>query len=338
MFVSFQQSAPEVDIDMLVIRTILKDDDKMKVQISYNMEVPKAVLAELQTKRALILSKFSMLADKYQITRSVEALKTVVVNRINEAYQAVINYDASMSQLSIFFRNIIVQSQKTIQVFLDAFVRVLRETQFRLPGSDEMTTLPVVLHRLTSIIAAVVENTIQKISENTEVYYNIMVEKFSSVKLSMPIADVVSINQFFDQVKMFVKTVVNEVVDFVKNMESVDTMLLKIGETLEAVVEKSQDFVDIIRSDYFDAVFVHFNVLYSDFITMAKNAADMITNMNMEDISNTFAYIIGRFIFVVEQFNEVVYGFLGQVSDVVQASIRVENGMLEIDLPLTFQQ
>lgn len=338
MFVSFQQSAPEVDIDMLVIRSLLKDDDKMNVQISYNMEVPRAVLSELQTKRALIFSKVSMLADKYQITRRMEALKTVVANRINEAYQAVINYDASMSQLSIFFRNIIVQSQKTIQVFLDAFIRVLRETQFKVPGSDEMTTLPVVLHRLTSTFAAALETTIQKIFENTEVYYNMMVEKLSRVELSMPVGDIVSLNQFFDQVKMLVKKVVDEVVDFVKNMESIDTMVLKIGETLEAVVEKSQEFVDIVRSDYMDAVFVHFNVFYSDFITMARDAADMITNMNMDDISNTFDYVIGRFMLVVEQFNGVVYGFLGQVSDEVQAYIRVNNGMLEIDLPLTFQQ
>lgn len=323
---------------MLVIRSLLKDDDKMKVQISYNMEVPKAVLSELQTKRALIFSKVSMLADKYQITRRMEALKTVVADRVNEAYQAVINYDASMSQVSIFFRNIIVQSQKTIQVFLDAFVRVLRETQFKVPGSDEMTTLPVVLHRLTSTFAAALETTLQKIFENTGVYYDMMVEKLSRVELSMPVGDIVSLNQFFDQVKIFVKKVVDEVVDFVRNMESLDTMVLKIGETLEAVVEKSQEFVDIIRSDYMDAVLVHFNVLYRDFITMAKDAADMITYMNMDDISNTFDYVIGRFMLVVERFNGVVYGFLGQVSDEVQAYIRVDNGMLEIDLPLTFQQ
>lgn len=338
MFGSFQQSAPDVDVDMLVIRSSLMDDDKLKVQLRYNMEVPKAVLSEIQTKSALIFSKFSMLADKYQITRRTEAFKTVVVNRIDEAYQAVMNYDASMSQLSIFFRNTIVQSQKTIQVFLDAFIRVLRETQFKLPGSDEMTTLPVVLHRLTSTIAAALEMTIQKITENTEVYYNVMVEKFSSVKVSMPIADVVSLNQFFDEVKMFVKNVVDEMVNFVKNMESLDTIMLKLGETLEAVVEKSQELVDIVKSDYMDAMLVHFNVLYSDFISMAKNAADMITSISMEDISNTFTYIIGRFMSVVEQFNEVVYGFLGQVSDELQANIRVENGMLEIDLPLTFQQ
>lgn len=323
---------------MLVIQSMLKDDDKMKLQISYNMDVPKAMLSELKTKRALILSKFSMLADKYQITSKVEELKTLVVNRINEAYQAVINYDASMSQLSVFFRNVIVQSQKTIQVFLDAFVRVLRETQFKLPGSDEMTTLPVVLHRLTSTIAAAMEMTIQKIFENAEIYYNIVVDKISSVQLSMPVGDVVSLNQFIDQVTTVVKNVVFEVVDFVKNMESLDMMMLKIGETLEAVVEKSQEFVDIVSSDYMDAVLVHFNTLYSHLISMAKRAADMITTLTMEDVSNTFAYVVGRVMYVIEQFNEAVYGFLGQISEEAQTYITVQNGMLEIDLPLTFQQ
>lgn len=323
---------------MLVIRSSLKDDDKIKVQISYNMEVPKAVLSELQAKSALIFSKVSNLFDKYQITSRMEAFKTVVVTRINEAYQAVISYDASLSQLSIFFRNVIVQSQKTIQVFLDAFIRVLRETQFKLPGSDEMTTLPVVMHRVTSTMTSVLEMTIQKIIENTEVYYNVMVDKLSSVTISMPVGDVVSLNQFFDQVKMFVKKVVDEMVDIVKNMESLDTMMQKFGETVEAVVEKSQEFVDIVRSDYMDAVFVHFNIIYSDFVTMAKNAADTITSMTMEDVSNMFTYVIGRFMFVVEQFNEVVYGILRQVSDEVQAFVRVENGILEIDLPFTFQQ
>lgn len=338
MFHSAQQSAPEVDVDMLVIRSILKDDDKMKMQISYNMDVPKAMLSEVKTKRALILSKFSMLADKYQIKSNMEALITMVISRVNEAYEAVINYDASMSQLSIFFRNVIVQSQKTIQVFLDAFVRFLRETQFRVPGSDEMTTLPVVLHRLTSAIAVVMETTIQKIFETTEVYYNILVEKMSNVQLRMPVGDVVALNQFLSQVKTVVKKVIDEVVDFVKNMESLDTMMLKVGETLEAVVEKTQEFVDIVSSDYMDAVLVHFNVLYSDAIAMAKAAVDVITDVDMEEVSSTFAYIIDRFMYVIEQFNEVVYGVLGQVSDEAQAYIRVQNGMLEIDLPLTFQQ
>lgn len=310
----------------------------MKLQISYNMEVPKAMLSELKTRLPSIVSTFTMFADKYQITRNMEALKISAVNQINEAYNAAINYDVQMSQLSIFFRNIIVQYQKTVQVFLDAAIKVLIETQFKLPGSDEMTTLPEVLKGLTSSIAAMLDMAIQNIYENMEVYYNSFVEKISSVKLRMPIGDVITGNQIFDQVKTAFKKIFDELVNFVKNMESLDTMLVKMGETLKAVVEKSQEFVDSVKSDYLDAVFVNINVLYRNLITVIKKVVDMIAALNMEQLNNTFEYIMDMFIYVVDQFNNTVYGFLQQASEEAQVYMKVNEGRLEIDLPFPFQQ
>lgn len=323
---------------MLVVRPSFRDADKMKLQISYNMEVPKAMMLELKTKVPSILATFTRLADKYQITRNMEALKTSAVDRINEAYEAVINYDAQMSQLSIFFRNVVVQYQKTVQVFLDALAKFLRETQFKLPGSDEVTTLPVLLQRLTSSVAAVLEMAIERIFENAEVYYNTFVEKMSSVKLSMPVSDVVSVNQFLEQIKTVFKRIIDEVVDLVKNMESLDTMLVKIGETLQAVVETSQELVDTIKSDYLDAVFVSFNVLYRNLFTATKRVAENIAAISMEDLINGYEFVMDMFISGVDQFSNTVYGFLAQVSGAAQASIRVNDGMVEIDLPLSFLQ
>lgn len=296
------------------------------------------MLSELKTRLPSIVSTFTMFADKYQITRNMEALKISAVNQINEAYNAAINYDVQMSQLSIFFRNIIVQYQKTVQVFLDAAIKVLIETQFKLPGSDEMTTLPEVLKGLTSSIAAMLDMAIQNIYENMEVYYNSFVEKISSVKLRMPIGDVITGNQIFDQVKTAFKKIFDELVNFVKNMESLDTMLVKMGETLKAVVEKSQEFVDSVKSDYLDAVFVNINVLYRNLITVIKKVVDMIAALNMEQLNNTFEYIMDMFIYVVDQFNNTVYGFLQQASEEAQVYMKVNEGRLEIDLPFPFQQ
>lgn len=296
------------------------------------------MLSELKTRLPSIVSTFTMFADKYQITRNMEALKISAVNQINEAYNAAINYDVQMSQLSIFFRNIIVQYQKTVQVFLDAAIKVLIETQFKLPGSDEMTTLPEVLKGLTSSIAAMLDMAIQNIYENMEVYYNSFVEKISSVKLRMPIGDVITGNQIFDQVKTAFKKIFDELVNFVKNMESLDTMLVKMGETLKAVVEKSQEFVDSVKSDYLDAVFVNINVLYRNLITVIKKVVDVIAALNMEQLNNTFEYIMDMFIYVVDQFNNTVYGFLQQASEEAQVYMKVNEGRLEIDLPFPFQQ
>jgi len=331
-------SAPEVDVDILVIRSSSKGADKMNLQIAYNMETPKVILSELKTRLPSIISTFTVFADKYQITRNMEELKNSFVNRISEAYTAAINYDVQMSQLSIFFRNIIVQYQKTVQVFLDAVIKFLRETQFKLPGSEEMTTLPEVLKKLTSSIAAMLDKTIQIIYENTEVYYNSFVEKISSVKVSMPIGDAITGGQILDQVKTIFKNIFDELVDFVKNMESLDTMLVKMGDTLRAIVEKSQEFVDSVRSDYLDAVFININIIYRNFITVIKNVVDQISALNMEQLSNAYDYIMDMFIYVVDQFNNTVYGFLQQASEEAQTYVKVSQGRLEIDLPFPFQQ
>lgn len=323
---------------MLVIRSSSKDADKINLQIIYNMDVPKLMLSEVKTRLPSIINAFTVFADKYQITGNMVELRNTVVDRINEAYNTAINYDVQMSELSIFFRNIIVQYQKTVQVFLDAVIKVLRETQFKLPGSDEVTTLPEVLKKLTSSIAALLDMTIQSIYENMEVYYNFFVDKISSIKLRMPVGDAITGNQILDQVKTAFKNIFNELVDFVKNMESLDTMLVKIGETLQAVVEKSQEFVDSVKSDYLDEVFININVLYRNLITVLKNAVDKISALNMEEFNNQFEKVMDMFIYVVDQFRQTVYDFLQNASAEAQTYMKVYEGRLQIDLPFPFQQ
>ncbi|CAI5683953.1 unnamed protein product [Oreochromis niloticus] len=331
-------SAPEVDVDILVIRSTPKDNDKMNLQIVYNMETPTAILSLIKMTLPSIISTFKEFTDKYQFTGYMEMLKDSVINHINEVYNATTNYDVQMSQLSIFFKNFIVQYQKTVQVFLNAVIKVLRETRFKVPGSDEMTTLPEVLKKLTSSIAAMLEVTIQIIYENMEAAYNFFVERLSNVKMQMPVGDAVTGRQIIDQVKKLSKKISEEIVNFVKNMESLDTMLVKIGETLEAIVEKSQEFVDSLKSDYLDAMFVNINQLYRNFVTDLKNIVDQISAFTMEEFNMVCEYIINVFMYVVHQFNNVVHGVLQQASEEAQAHVTVRDGKLEIDLPFHFQQ
>ncbi|KAM4600707.1 apolipoprotein B-100-like isoform 2-T2 [Polymixia lowei] len=331
-------SAPADDVDILVIRTSAKDADKMNLQIAYNMEAPKDMLFGLKDRLPSITSAFTTFEDKYKMTRHVVGLKNSVTDLVSDAYNTAINYDVTMSQLSIFFRNVIVQYQRTVQVFLDAAIKVLRETQFKLPGSDEMTTLPEVLKKLTSSIAAMLEKVIQIIYDNMEVYINSLVENIRSVKLRMPISDAISGGQVLDQVKELFKNIFDEVVDLVRNMERLDMMLEKLGETLKAIVEKSQEFVDSIKSDYLDAVFVNINIAYREIVTVIKNVFDQISAVNMEQLHGAIEYIMEMFISVVNQFNTVVTGFLQQVSEEAQAYMKVSAGRVEFDLPFAFQQ
>merc|ERR1712168_364369 len=146
-------SAPEDDVDIFIIRASAKDGDKMNLNVAFNMEAPEIMINGLKERLPAIVSTLNDFGEKYQFFGHVSGLKSAIVNLVEETYATVNNQAPELSQLSILFRNTVGQYQKTVQVFLDTAVKFLRETQFKLPGSDEMTTLPEVLKKLTSTFA-----------------------------------------------------------------------------------------------------------------------------------------------------------------------------------------
>lgn len=329
-----QQSAPEVDVDVLAVRATVKDADKMRLQMAYNMEVPRSMLFELKSRIPAVLSAGALFAEKYQITRLVEELKMAAVTRVDEVYDAVSSYKLQTSQLSTFFRNTFVQYQKSVQAVIDAVVKALRETKFKLPGSDELTTIPEVVREVTSSIGVVLEKIFQNIYASMQFYYDAYVGMLTDVNLRMPLRDVLASNQFLAEVK---KTTM-VFLDFVRNMESLDTMLVKVGETLKAVVEKTQEFIDSIESEYLDAALVNINLQYRNFIMALKTVVGQFAALNMEDLNNACEYMINMLVYVTEQVNNVVYGFLQQTSEELQTYVTMSDATLEIDIPLSFQQ
>merc|ERR1712142_805457 len=226
-------SAPEDDVYIFILKASAKEGDSMNLKVAFNMEAPEIMITGLKERLPAIVSTLNDFGEKYQLIGHVTGLKSAIVNLLEETYTTVNNQAPELSQLSILFRNTVVQYQKIVQVFLDTAVKFLRETQFKLPGSDEMTTLPEVLKKLTGTVATVLEKAIQMMLVNAELTFNAMV----------------------DMLRDTVKALLNQVVDLVRNMESLDMILEKLGETLKVIVDKAQEFVDkSLKSDTLDAV------------------------------------------------------------------------------------
>lgn len=313
------------------------DADKINLEIVYNMEAPKAMLSELKTRLASIISSFREFADKYYISGSVEFLKDSISEYINEAYNAAVNYDPQMSQISIFFRNTIVRYQKSVQTFLNAVIKVLKETRFRLPGSDEMITLPELIKSLTNSIADMLNVTIHIIYQNIEVYFHYLIEQIGTIEIAMFDGEVITGRQIINEVKTAVKEVLEEVVELWKDLESLDEFLEETGDTLEIMVEATQELVDSLKSDYLEAVFTDFNEIYRQVVTAVRKLFDQISHFSMEELSSVCESIMNNAIQLIDQFNDDVSGYLQQTSEDVQARMTVKDGKLEITLPLDFQ-
>ncbi|XP_064781714.1 apolipoprotein B-100-like [Oncorhynchus masou masou] len=155
-------SAPEVDVDILVIRVTSNDADNLKLQVSNNKEALHDMLLGLKERLPAITSTLESFADRFEIITPI----LTSGERIEEAFNAVCHH---VLQLSFFFRDTVAQCKKTVQVFLDAAIEFLKETQLKLPGYEEITTLPLLLlKQITSAIASILEQAIQMIIENVE--------------------------------------------------------------------------------------------------------------------------------------------------------------------------
>jgi len=328
-------SAPEDDVDVLIIRASAHEGERIHLKIAYNMEAPTDMIHGLKERLPAITSTLNAFADKYKLFGQVASLKSAIVNLIDEAYATAHSHAEDLSQLSILFRNTVVQYQKTVQVFLDAAVKFLRETQFKLPGSEELTTLPEVLKALTTGIATLLDQAIQMLLINVEHAFNSVVEMISNVQVTLPIGTVMSGAQVIDELRANMKSILAEIVDLVKHLESLDMILEKLGETQKVIVDKAQVFVDTLKSDILDAVAIYINALYGNLITVTKNILDYVGALvNMEQVNSLFEYVMELVNSVMSQINHNVSAFLQNASD--EAYMKVSGGRLEIDIPLNF--
>ncbi|XP_017267380.1 apolipoprotein Bb, tandem duplicate 1 isoform X2 [Kryptolebias marmoratus] len=322
---------PRTDVDILQVRSFT-EADKTNLQIVYNMEAQKAMVSELKTRLPSIVDSLRAFADKHHIAGSVEFLTDSIVSHINDAYDVAANSPLQTSQISIFFRNTIVRYQKIVQTFLDAAIKVLRETRFRLPGSDELTTLPELLQRLTGSVAHTLEETIKPIHDRVEAYYNDLVKTLDSIKVQMPDGDVITGRQIALEVNNVVKELFVFVVDFLGN---IDTTLEKIGELLKASVEEIQGVVDSVESDFLESMLLEINAMYLRALSAVR---DQISSFAATDFSRACESILDAIIQFIDQFNNNVLGYLRQTSEEVQGRMLVSDGKLEITLPIDFQQ
>merc|ERR550519_2722032 len=328
-------SAPEDDVDIIIIRASAKD-----LNVALNMEAPDIMINGLKDRLPAIVSTLNDFGEKYQLIGYASGLKSAIVNLVEETYTTVNSQAPELSQVSILFRNTIVQYQKIVQIFLDTAVKFLRETQFKLPGSDEMTTLPEVLKKLTGTIANVLEKAIQMMLVNAELTFNAIVDMLSNIQVTMPIGDVMSGAQMIDRLRDTAKAFLSQVVDLVRQLESLDMILEKLGETLKVIVDKAQEFVDrSLKSDILDAVAIYINAFYGNLVSLLKVVMDQAsTVVDIDYLNGTLDYLMEVVRSAAGQLSNTVSEFLQKAPAAFQEYVKVEGGRLEIDLPFYLRQ
>ncbi len=312
------------------MRVSVKDNDKMNLKMVFNMDAPDILLSGLQDRLPAIASCFSSFAEKYPLLKQAAQLKNNIIDYTEGALN--IENSPDLSQVSILFRNTVVRYQQTVQVFLDAAVKVLRETYVKLPGSEEMTSFAEVLKKMFTGITTMVEKAFHLMAVSIENVSNAVIGMISKIQVTMPVRDVVAGAKILDEIKDRLKAMPNPIVDLLKLLESPDVFLEKLGEAFKFFVDRSQDLVDIfIKYDVLDAIAAHINALYDKYLSLMKMVTEYAnTALDTEYINGTINYNLDIFRSVVNRFNAAVTDYLEQAPIEYRSYVNVTGRKLEI--------
>ncbi|XP_068433473.1 apolipoprotein B-100-like [Clinocottus analis] len=325
-------SDPGKDVDIFTVKATAKDADQINLKMVINMEVPDIMISGLQGKLPAITSSLSTFAAKYQPFKHAAQLKNILIYYTEEVHNVANTHAPHLSQVSILFRNTIAQYQKTVQVFLDDAIKVLRETQVKLPGSEKMTPLIEVVNKMTKSITTVLEKTIHRVAVNLEYVFSAMFGMVRKIQVTMPIGDVMAGAKIIDEIRDWLKTMPNPIVDFLKHLKSVDMFLEKLGDTLKLFVDKAQDFVDnTLKSDVIEAIAVYINAFYDMQINLMKTITKYVnTAVDTWSLNDSINYILDIFRSVVNQFYYNATHYLQQAQ--YMPYIKIKGRKIEINL------
>ncbi|KAM9840238.1 apolipoprotein B-100-like [Aulostomus maculatus] len=264
-------SDPGNDLEILTLRASAKEVDKLNLMAIFNLGAPDIMLSGLQERVPAITSSFSSFAEKYQLLTYTSQLKMIVTDYIDDAFNVAQNHAPHLSQVSVLYRNTVVQFQTIVQFILDTSIKVMRDTQVKLPGSDETRSVLEVLNNLTTNINTMLQKSINTIIVSIKESLNVMFRMISTIQVTMPISDVMAGAKLIDDIRDKVKTLPNPFENLLKRIESLDMILEKMGDTLKNVVDEGQDFVDYnLTSEVLDTIAVYLNALYDQYINLLR--------------------------------------------------------------------
>ncbi len=247
-------------------------------------------------------------ADKYGITDALNRLFNILDEVIDAPFSDIWP-SQEISERSKLFRNVVVLSQKTFQVLLDAAINFLRETKYNLPGIDEAT-----LAEIFSKIRFTIAEMLEKLANNLKIYFSPILENFSTVKITFPAGKVMTVAEVQENAISTLRSHLAMIVDVMKQSKGLDVFLERLGQTLQEVVDKAQEFVDSIKSESSEFVAAAFNTFY-------------------KKLQQIFNQLSGTFFFAVFfPLSEVYSIILTNWEEFVNAN----NGIQQIELPLPF--
>lgn len=350
------------------------DSEKLNLQTTWNMEIPYEMMLGFKKQVPASMEMVSDAAVKMnnKINRLVRTLKGSFEKlrrqgkaMFKKAVEKLSDVTSSDFMTTVTDKTILIlkDSQKKIELVLDAVIKFLRHTKFQIPGYDRRLSGLEVYQEFNTFVADVSEEAVEKLPEYFATIFASVFDHIQAVEFTIPGSNIIVTGQeLFDDLMIALRKIQKQLIVSIRKLGDIqlDDIIRKFSKFMQFIVEQSEKFfqtlkapnVENISSFVMDAYHEAKNtgclasvakrvdeihIIIKEYLkTMIDKihsiTADMSTSQLRTDIQSWIDLSVKR----INAFHNSVIRTLKEKSKNVESYVRVSDRQIEVDIPLPF--
>uniref|UniRef100_A0A3B3XEJ0 Apolipoprotein Ba n=1 Tax=Poecilia mexicana TaxID=48701 RepID=A0A3B3XEJ0_9TELE len=371
---SSQQTEPTTDINIWGLKMSVMDSEKLNLQTTWNMEIPYEMMLGLKKQVPVSMEMVSDATVKMnnKINRLVRSLKGSFEKLrrqgkavFKKAVEKLSDVTSSDFMTTVTDRTVLIlkESQKKVELVLDAVINFLRHTKFQIPGYDRRLSGLEVYQEFSTFVADVSEEAVEKFPEYFATIFASVFDHIQAVEFTIPGSNtIVTGQELFDDLMTALRKIQKQLIVSIRKLGDIqlDDIIRKSSEFMQFIVEQSEKFFQTLKAPNVENISSFVMDAYRD----AKNSdflanvvkrvddlhiiikeylktvidkihsimADMSTSQLRTDIQSWIDLSVKR----INAFHNSVIRILKEKSKNAESYVRVSDRQIEIDIPLPF--
>ncbi|XP_032441081.1 apolipoprotein B-100-like [Xiphophorus hellerii] len=365
---------PTTDINILGLKMSVMDSEKLNLQTTWNMEIPYEMMLGFKKQVPASMEMVSDAAVKMnnKINRLVRSLKGSFEKLrrqgkavFKKAVEKLSDVTSSDFMTTVTDKTILIlkDSQKKIELVLDAVIKFLRHTKFQIPGYDRRLSGLEVYQEFNTFVADVSEEAVEKLPEYFATIFASVFDHIQAVEFTIPGSNIIVTGQeLFDDLMIALRKIQKQLIVSIRKLGDIqlDDIIRKFSKFMQFIVEQSEKFfqtlkapnVENISSFVMDAYHEAKNtgclasvakrvdeihIIIKEYLKTVIDkihsiTADMSTSQLRTDIQSWIDLSVKR----INAFHNSVIRTLKEKSKNVESYVRVSDRQIEVDIPLPF--
>ncbi|KAM8846967.1 apolipoprotein B-100-like [Synchiropus picturatus] len=359
-------SEPTKDVDIIVSKITVMNSEKMNIQTSWNMEIPNEVMLKVNEKVPILFeiadnAVNEISAQSKSVQRGINKMKRqgkAMMKRATDSLREV-ELPELMTTVSNFASELLQRYQRSVLAVLDAAFKFIKETQFRIPGTERKMTGLEIFQECRAFVVDVIEQLIQKVPVYFDKIFTQAIEYIRTLYFVVPGTDfVVSGDAFVKEFSVIFRRVQGDVLFLVRQVGQIDVkdFYRMATESVKFVVKKSEQVLQTVRTMDMESVVVTMEHTYNDMshsriavfatkkfealmeylIAVRAKVEDMWGEVSTSEVQANIQGRINSFLKEVNAVQNRVIMTVKEKSQIVEPYVRVSDRQVDLDIPFPF--